>query len=131
MDLIDNLDGFFPDIEPEPDDVDDVDVATVVMPPARSAPARPRSRVPLCEGCGQGDVALSCDCCGQELCHDCWGDGSDALCASCLAADWDERRPSEEPEPEIPVGLSLPTAAAGGWTPTGAEALEWAQAVGG
>lgn len=124
MDLIDNLDGFFPGNGLE--DVDEEDLDDVVeAPPARSAPARPRARVPLCESCGRGDVALNCDCCGQELCHECWGEGSDALCASCLVGDWDEQPGSEDQE--IPVGLSLP-AGPPGW-PADLAGLEWAQAV--
>ena len=42
-------------------------------------PARPPRLVPLCEGCAEADVELSCDCCGLQQCRSCWADGESAL----------------------------------------------------
>lgn len=61
----------------------------VARPPA--PPCRPGGRVPLCEGCGELEVELSCSCCGQELCSGCWDDGDDDLCGPCLGLGWDDR----------------------------------------
>lgn len=77
------------------------------------APARPRDSVPVCEDCGQAEVALCCECCGQELCQGCWADGDDALCGPCRRGDWDD----VTPEVVVPVGLfvtdELPTSGRG------------------
>lgn len=66
------------------------------------APQRPRGRMPLCDGCGQTEVALYCECCGQELCPDCWEDGDESVCGDCCAASGC-RRPVEDVE--VPSGL--------------------------
>lgn len=58
--------------------------------PAARVPARPRTRVPACERCGELDVELYCQCCGRELCSPCWDDGDDDRCASCIGLGWDE-----------------------------------------
>ena len=68
---------------------------------ARSLPSRPRTRTPLCEDCGEGDVASYCECCGQELCQRCWGRGDEALCGGCRGGAWEEAARAEE----VPVGL--------------------------
>lgn len=60
------------------------------LPVEAAAPARPRGQVPLCESCGEADVEVLCECCGQELCAGCWGDG-DQVCGSCSFRGWDER----------------------------------------
>ena len=66
------------------------------------APHRPRARMPLCDGCGQAEVAFYCECCGQELCDGCWGAGDESVCGDCCAATAC-KRPVEDVE--IPSGL--------------------------
>ena len=72
-------------------------------PTVRSfAPHRPRGRMPLCDGCGEAEVAFYCECCGQELCEDCWGAGDESVCGDCCAASGC-KRPVEDVE--VPSGL--------------------------
>ena len=56
----------------------------------------------MCDGCGQAEVAFYCECCGQELCPDCWQDGDESVCGDCCAASGC-RRPVEDVE--VPSGL--------------------------
>ena len=56
----------------------------------RRIPTRPRGRVPACEGCSEAEPTLSCDCCGQELCPECWGTGTADLCQGCVGYGWDD-----------------------------------------
>lgn len=37
----------------------------------------------VCEDCGDAEAVLECECCGDHLCHRCWGDG-DQFCAECM-----------------------------------------------
>ncbi len=62
-----------------------------IGPLDRPAPRRPGGPVPLCEGCGQLEIELSCSCCDQELCSGCWDAGDEDLCGPCLGLGWDDR----------------------------------------
>ena len=80
----------------------DVDAERAFREAMRRMPGRPRGRVPACEGCSDADAVCLCDCCGQELCPSCWGEGSGDLCGGCVGFGWDER--PVEPV-EIAAGL--------------------------
>jgi ADP-ribosyl-[dinitrogen reductase] hydrolase len=64
--------------------------ARAPLPAKAAAPARPRGQIPLCESCGEADVEVFCECCCQELCPSCWGDG-DEVCGSCSYRGMNER----------------------------------------
>lgn len=41
----------------------------------------------VCEGCGdEAEAVLECECCGEQLCEECWGDG-DPFCESCAGGE--------------------------------------------
>jgi hypothetical protein len=44
----------------------------------------------VCNGCGEAEAALECECCGEHLCHECWGDG-DPYCQACMVEEADGR----------------------------------------
>lgn len=75
----------------------DADAERAFSEALRRIPLRPRGRVPACEGCSDADAVCVCDCCGQELCRSCWGEGTDDLCQGCLGFGWDDR-PVEDVE---------------------------------
>jgi hypothetical protein len=73
-------------------------------PPSRTPPNTPSGPLPVCEGCAEADVELSCECCGQEQCRSCWAEGDGALCGACRGRAWDEVPPEDSVSP---VGLLL------------------------
>ncbi len=44
----------------------------------------------VCWGCGDAEAELKCECCGDHLCHECWGEG-DPFCEGCMGEGSDER----------------------------------------
>jgi hypothetical protein len=40
-------------------------------------------RVLICEGCGEAEAFLECECCGEHVCDECWGEG-DPFCGDCM-----------------------------------------------
>ena len=40
----------------------------------------------VCEDCGDAEGVLECECCGEHLCEDCWGDG-DPFCQECMGEE--------------------------------------------
>ena len=40
----------------------------------------------VCEGCGEAEAVLECECCGEHLCDECWGDG-DPFCEGCMGGE--------------------------------------------
>ncbi|MCA1674374.1 MAG: hypothetical protein LC799_20020 [Actinobacteria bacterium] len=67
-------------------------------------PTGPSGRLPVCEGCADADVELSCECCGQEQCRSCWSDGDGTLCGACRGRAWDDVPPEDSVSP---AGLLL------------------------
>ena len=47
-----------------------------------------------CTRCGEAEGSLECECCGEVLCPDCWGE-SDPFCKRCLGDDEEDARPVE------------------------------------
>ena len=83
------------------DAINDAEAVRAFADAAGRMPVRPRGRRPACEGCADADAVVVCDCCGQELCRPCWGEGNDDLCQGCLGYGWDER----PEEVEVAAGL--------------------------
>ena len=50
--------------------------------------------VVTCTRCGEVEGMIECECCGDVLCPDCWGEG-DAFCERCLGEDEADSRPIE------------------------------------
>lgn len=48
-------------------------------------------RVVICHGCGDAEGVAECECCCEHQCPDCWGEGANGFCESCLV---------EGPEPQ-------------------------------
>jgi len=69
----------------------DADAERAFQEALRRMPGRPRGRRPACEGCSEADAVCLCDCCGQELCPECWGEGRGDLCGGCARSGWDEQ----------------------------------------
>jgi len=70
-----------------------------LLPPAGDdgLDAATSGRVTMCGRCGEAEGVLDCECCGDVLCPDCWGD-ADPFCERCLGEDEAEVRPVERVE---------------------------------
>ena len=47
-----------------------------------------------CTRCGEAEGMIDCECCGDLLCIDCWGEGN-AFCERCLGEEEGDTRPVE------------------------------------
>lgn len=56
-------------------------------------------RVVVCPGCFEAEGVIECDCCGEHLCPDCWGEGTDRFCETCLVEG-----PGSRPIERVEVG---------------------------